>query len=317
MKLARAQQLLGQLATKSATLNMKVWDVQEGVSNIKCGFDTLKDDVTVLETARSEEAMAIAGLEQHDNDAASQLSGLLGAVEEEKERVRVLKEFLHPCGHGSWKRVEYLVFRDVGTVCPDVFASGVHSERPYTCSNLNPNQCNMHTIQVHSKEYTKVCGRVRAYGVGLSNGFIGYHDEDQGIDGAYVNGVSLTHGDLSDPTHIWSFAIGLAQIITPGLSGQAHCPCDGGAPPPGFVGGAYFCESPIETEVAVASVFHLNNVLWDGEECGTNSDCCTRLSHPFFVKQLEQPTTDDIDLRLCKGSGITDVALELVEIYIQ
>ena len=120
MKLAHAQELLGQLVTKSATLNGKVGDVQEGV---KCGFETLKDDVTVLETARSQVTIRIPGLEQHDNEAASQLSDLLGAVGEKKERVRVLKEFLHPCGHGSWERVEYLDFRDAGTACPDVCIS--------------------------------------------------------------------------------------------------------------------------------------------------------------------------------------------------
>ena len=44
-----------------------------------------------------------------------------------------------------------------------------------------------------------------------------------------------------------------------------------------------------------------------------------KLSHPYFVKQLEKPTTDDIDLRMCRGNGIffEDVALELVEIYIE
>ena len=98
MKLARAQELLHQLATK---VNRKVVDVEKGVSNLKCGFDTLKDDMTVLETARSQVAIATAGPEQHDNEAASQLSDLLGAVEKEKERVRVLKEFAHPCGHSS------------------------------------------------------------------------------------------------------------------------------------------------------------------------------------------------------------------------
>ena len=216
MKLARVQELMGQLATKSATLNGKVGDMKEYANNLKCGFDTLKGDMTVLETARSQVAMVTAGLEQHDNEAASQLSDLLGAMEEEKERVRVLKEFTHPCGHGSWERVEYLDFRDAGTACPNVFASGVHSERPYTCSLLNPNpilECNKHTINVHGREYTKVCGRVRAYGVGVPNAFLG-HLGAQGINGAYVNGVSLTHGgDLSGTvdlaTHIWSFAIGI------------------------------------------------------------------------------------------------------------
>ena len=315
MKLTRAQELLGQLVTKSAILN---GDVEEGVSNLKCGFETLEDDVTVLETAR-DAVMATGGLEQHDNEAASQLSDLLGAVEEKKERVRVLKEFTHPCGHGSWERVEYLDFRDAGTACPTVFASDVYSERPYTCSLLDPSstfECNMHTINVNGKGYTKVCGRVRAYGVGQLNAFRA-HDLGRGINGAYVNGVSLTHGgDLSDTvnlaTHIWSFAVGQDQTVS---FLPNHCPCDGGSSPPDFVGEDYFCEAPIEDFVSFDAFYP--NVLWDGENCGTHGDCCTRLSHPYFVKQLEKPTTDNIDLRLCNSFGNGDVALELVEIYIQ
>ena len=49
----------------------------------------------------------------------------------------------------------------------------------------------------------------------------------------------------------------------------------------------------------------------------THGDCCTRLSHPYFVKQLEKPTTDNIDLCMCSVNGDGDVVLELVEIFIQ
>ena len=171
MKLAHAQELLGQLATKP---NRKVVDVEKGVSNLKCGFETFKDDMTVLETARSQVAMATAGLEPHDNEAASQLSDLLGAVENEKEKV--LKEFVHPCVQGSWERVEYLNFRNAGTVCPNVFASGQYNERAYTCRLSNPQvtyACDKQTIKVNSREYTRVCGCARAYKFGHPNAFLG------------------------------------------------------------------------------------------------------------------------------------------------
>ena len=103
------------------------------------------------------------------------------------------------------------------------------------------------------------------------------------------------------------------------LGDSSHCPCDEGFSPPDFVGEDYFCEGPIKlsSEDIASDMLHPNNVLWNGEDCGENSDCCTRLPHPYFVKQLEQPTTDDIDLRMCNANGSEDVALELVEIYIQ
>ena len=48
-KLEHAQQLVGQLTSKSADLNWKVNDAEKDVGDLKCGFGTLKDDVTVLE----------------------------------------------------------------------------------------------------------------------------------------------------------------------------------------------------------------------------------------------------------------------------
>ena len=114
-----------------------------------------------------------------------------------------------------------------------------------------------------------------------------------------------------------TFAIGIDQTVPQSSPGNLYCPCDGGHSSPDFVGEDYFCEAPIEERgTAAADMLH-TNVLWDGENCGTHGNCCTRLSHPYFVKQLEQPTTDDIDLRMCNANGNEDVALELVEIYIQ
>ena len=34
----------------------------------------------------------------------------------------------------------------------------------------------------------------------------------QGIDGYYVEGVSLTHGQSGSRTHIWTFAAGLSEV---------------------------------------------------------------------------------------------------------
>ena len=52
--LAYAKDLLDKLTTKSSSLNWKVKDIQKDVSTLKCGFDLLKEDVTLLESASSE-----------------------------------------------------------------------------------------------------------------------------------------------------------------------------------------------------------------------------------------------------------------------
>ena len=127
----------------------------------------------------------------------------------------------------------------------------------------------MHTINVNGREYTEVCGRVRAYGLGFLNAFAGANERGLGINEAYVYG---THGgDLSDTvnlaTRIWSFAMGLDQIV--GSVGVNGCPSDGGSAPPDFVGEDYFCEAPIEI-LGTNNLFDVfYHVLWDGENCGS------------------------------------------------
>ena len=128
-------------------------------------------------------------------------------------------------------------------------------------------------------------------------------------------------GNPSDPPiHIWTFVAGLTQFqstATPG-SLEKHGPCGLGPDSPDFVGEDYFCESVIEEECQsnaneFDSTFNFRSVLWDGKGCG--DECCSRIKHPYFVKQLEASTTDDIDLRLCLTHDTT-IAIELIELYI-
>ena len=59
--------------------------------------------------------------------------------------------------------------------------------------------------------------------------------------------------------------------------------------------------------------------LWDGSGCGPTSSCCGFNNPPRFCKQLPQPTTDEIEMRVCVDvpTSNEDVALETVEIYVQ
>ena len=53
-KIEYAEQLLDKLESESSDLDWKVCDVVEKVDNLRCGFDSLKEDVTVIESASSE-----------------------------------------------------------------------------------------------------------------------------------------------------------------------------------------------------------------------------------------------------------------------
>ena len=111
--------------------------------------------------------------------------------------------------------------------------------------------------------------------------------------------ISMSHiwsqsnhgGDLGNSTetivHIWSF--------TTGYYPSDHYPCDNNAlaslP---FVGEDYFCERGVTVSSTESNP---RNQLWDGAACEDGNDCCSRIKHPYFIKHLLTPTTNNIDLR--------------------
>jgi hypothetical protein len=90
-------------------------------------------------------------------------------------------------------------------------------------------------------QYSQVCGLIRAYQYRLTDAFA--LGRNHTIDGPYVDGVSLTHGNPKQ--HIWTFAA--AYYESSGLYG---CPCLNGPfqthpsnQPPDFIGNDYFCDT--------------------------------------------------------------------------
>ena len=87
---------------------------------------------------------------------------------------------------------------------------------------------------------------------------------------------------------------------------------------PTFVGQNYFCESI--TSGYRSGVFYPNgDPLWDGQECGPTSSCCTFNSPPWFNVQLPNPTTDDIEVRICSDHGTVDgdTPIQLIELFVK
>jgi hypothetical protein len=87
--------------------------------------------------------------------------------------------------------------------------------------------------------------------------------------------------------------------------------------PPSFVGDHYFCDTGSSDQVDLT--FYGDDPLWDGAGCGPQNGCCTFNNPPWFYRQLPQPTTDDIEMRVCRNNVASneDIAIETVEIYIQ
>ena len=62
--------------------------------------------------------------------------------------------------------------------------------------------------------------------------------------------------------------------------------------------GLYFCDTGSRDRFQL--IFYPDDPLWDGVGCGPTSTCCSFNNPPWFCKQLPQPTTDNIELRLCR-----------------
>ena len=227
---------------------------------------------------------------------------------------------VHSCGGtGGWRRVVYLDMTDPHTTCPSGWNMTEYSKRSCGRNNTGSRTCDSATFPVSGGEYSRVCGRIKAYQSGPTLGFYSYHTRIvTTIDGAYAGGVSLTHG--TPRTHIWTFVAGTTEGNPTWVE---VCPCDATSTiriPP-FVGNDYFCESGINERwrSSYYNKFHPNDTLWDGEGCLPSSTCCSQHNPPYFTKQLLTSTTDDIEARICQYNPFprANIAVELVELYVQ
>ena len=214
---------------------------------------------------------------------------------------------------GGWMRVANLDMTDPNQNCPDGFRLVSRTTPPLrTCGRPGPG-CVSITYPTYEMEYSWICGRV-----------IGYQDKSPeafenrvSINNAYVDGVSLTHGQ-SPRQHIWTFA----NAVDEARSDHWVCPCTRSdltytGAVPSFIGQDYFCETG--SRQTFSYIFYPDDPLWDGQGCGGTSTCCEFNNPPWFCKELPQPTTDNIELRLCGNRDISneDSPIEIVEIFVQ
>ena len=223
------------------------------------------------------------------------------------------------CGGPGWRRVVFLNMTNTSQVCPAGLKLTSYSRRTCGRASSSSYTCWSTTLSVGGSQYSRVCGRALAYQWGENYAFHVYHASSHGIDGQYVDGLSLTHGAPGSRQHIWTFASGLFTGSHSSNHPRYRCPCDNGNtyPSPPFVGNDYFCESV--TQSIWARVFYPDALLWDGQVCEGGGTCCQFNNPPWFTKNLTNPTTNGIELRLCMTSSNywSDIALELLELYVQ
>ena len=204
------------------------------------------------------------------------------------------------CGEGLWYPVISLDMSNSEQQCPSPWLEESSPARSCRSSSPGSVACVSSSVYfpVSWAPYRRVCGMITGYSLSTTNAFtsptITIRDDD--INGAYLDGVSVTHG--MPRHHIWSF----------GASGyvDSHCPCENGSlSPPLYVGENYFCDD------------QRNRAVWDAMECTTA--CCSFNSPPWFSVTLPVQTSDDIEVRICTDQepANENVLVSIIELYVQ
>lgn len=237
--------------------------------------------------------------------------------------VQVYCDFNRQCGCGessTWTRIAFLNMSDPNEVCPPNWETYTTPVRACGNGQSGPSGgCDSIIYPSMGQSYSRVCGRVIGYQHSDTTAFSLLIDGiTSTIDEHYLDGVSITHGSVGSRQHIWSFtsAFGDAFVVQ---QPQSACSCSSGNPWPystSFVGDDYFCDTGSHT-TSSPNIIYSSDPLWDGAGCGPESTCCTFNSPPWFCKALPQPTTDDLEVRICDRFTHRDTPVELIEILVQ
>ena len=235
--------------------------------------------------------------------------------------VRVYCDMTMLCGEvtGGWMRASYLDMTNSSHQCPG--GSTEHNNgSKRTCRGTDPSAGCWSVLMDIPFPYSMVCGRVRGYQVGSPNAFR-TRPRNASIDSAYVDGVSFT---INNPRqHLWTFAAGLSEVHFH----DSGCPCYNYQfvrifqtvriqLQPYFVGANYFCEAG--TPIYDPDIdFYPDDPLWDGYGCLPDNVCCLYNNPPWFHRRFSQAITENIEMRVCRDEVDEDIAIEIVEIYIQ
>ena len=138
--------------------------------------------------------------------------------------------------------------------------------------------------------YSRVCGNIRAYQAGSFDGFMTTNESDVGLDGNYLDGISITISG----NHVWSFVAG-------GTNSENNIT------KPNFVGDNWTSDEvrgcPIKTLC--------KPLLWESQQFGRNVS--------YWFKELLQPSVTDIEVRICRDEQrrFEDLAITTLEINVQ
>ena len=230
-----------------------------------------------------------------------------------------------PCscgGPGEWSRIAFLNMTDLAQQCPTNWRLITSPVRACGRSSASGFTCDSTIFPSNGRSYSHVCGRIIGYQQGTPDAFYPSVRRNLGLEGPYIDGVSLTHGAAGSRQHIWSLLSAIYEI-DPNYITEINCPCTNSNvnwpyQVPSFIGNNYFCDTgnpgPGYNLIAVYS----DDPLWDGQGCGPTNTCCEFNSPPWFCTTLPQPTSDDIEIRICSDEVRTneDTLISLIDLHI-
>ena len=215
---------------------------------------------------------------------------------------------------GGWMRVAVLDMTNSSSQCPSGLRERKHHGQRLCTKDTNDGGCSNVFFKVSNVSYDQVCGKIIAYQYGSPNSF---HTGGP-IDGVYLDGISLTNCEPRE--HIWSFGAGLDEV---GSYPSSNCPCTNttqaasATAPPDFVGNDYFCDTGSTNEYQKNRLY-FDDPLWDGDGCGPDNTCCSLNNPPWFFKQLQSSTSEDIEMRVCcdESHEDEDIYIKQIELYV-
>ena len=214
---------------------------------------------------------------------------------------------------GQWRRIAGVDI-SAGDDCPTGWNRSSFNGINF-CRTPNDNGgCYSTFFSASGASYQHVCGRARGYQKGSPDAF----SYGTPLIDRYVDGLSITYGDPRQ--HIWTYAAGLTDNQD---SSCCNCPCASipGSAPPSFVGDNFYCESGVPAGSSWdAGTYYLSDALWDGMGCSVSNTCCSNTDQPWFHRQLNETTQDDIEVRICTDLAFSDnegVLVDILELYIK
>ena len=222
---------------------------------------------------------------------------------------------IRDCGGPRWSKLVTVNMSDSSSVCPTNFTTITSPIR--SCSRKGNTKMTNTAFPV-DQAYSSVCGRVLAIQKGSPDGFGPFFYDTNNPD-TYFDGVAISQGSSYSVGHfIWSFVAAPSEFPERKNTG---CPCAYSEwnfnSFPSFFRSNYFCESGNPSALSHTKVF-LDDPLWNGKGCASNSMCCQFNTPPWFYVELPHLTTDDITMTLLLNGPASEenIFIREVEIYI-